>query len=170
MTQGMNGFVRGKDTVGDVTKILRTFDFFRRGDNLRSGYAYYCGRCKQEGIMPISFRDWARADQEYDLEWEAVNYDYEQETKTSERERLNMIAEEEISQASDFESDEAMDAKHIRLRGSLALKYPPREASCRHECGLDDYRKSEGKPPVQHRCFLAVGHQGPCEFSSECVA
>lgn len=55
------------------------FDGFRRSDNLRSGYAYYRERCKQKGITPISFRDWAKVDQEYDLEWEAASYEYEQQ-------------------------------------------------------------------------------------------
>lgn len=58
---------------------VSTFDVFRKGDNLRAGYAYYCGRCKQEGIAPVSFRVWARADSEYDLEWEIAKYEYEQE-------------------------------------------------------------------------------------------
>lgn len=66
-------------------------------------------------------------------------------------------------------TDEEINAKHIRLRGSLDLKYPRREASCRNECGVDDYPKHKDRPPVQHRCFLTIGHKGSCEFSSECV-
>lgn len=66
-------------------------------------------------------------------------------------------------------TDAEIDAKHISLRGSLKYKYPPRESSCRHECGASDYFKVVSKPPEHHRCFLAIGHQGDCEFSSECA-
>lgn len=81
---------------------------------------------------------------------------------------MEMVMEAEEEEIGGM-SDEEINAKHIRLRGSLDLKYPRREASCRHECGVDDYPKHPDKPPVQHRCFLAIGHKGPCEFSSECV-
>lgn len=84
-----------------------------------------------------------------------------------------MLAEREIEIGLDDTdggmTDAEIDAKHIRLRGSLALKYPPREACCWNECGLDDYFQRNGKPPKQHRCFLTNRHQGPCEFSSECA-
>lgn len=84
-----------------------------------------------------------------------------------------MIEEEELVAESEYiggMSDEEINAKHVRIRGSLALKYPRRENCCRNECGINDYRQPNGKPPIQHRCFLAVGHMGSCEFSSECVA
>lgn len=81
-----------------------------------------------------------------------------------------MIEETEI--ASKSEVDEPMgryDRKHIRIRGSLAYKYPPKDSRCRLECGLIDYAKIIDKPAVGHPCFLAIGHSGPCEFSSECA-
>lgn len=60
-----------------------TFDVLKKGDNLRYGYAYYVGRCKQEGITPIDFRTWARVDAEYDIEWEAARRYYEEALNNS---------------------------------------------------------------------------------------
>lgn len=81
---------------------------------------------------------------------------------------MEAVLEMEEEQVECGMTDAEIDAKHIRLRGSLKYKYPPRESSCRHECGNTDYYKVAGKPPIHHRCFLAVGHDGDCEFSSEC--
>lgn len=62
--------------------------------------------------------------------------------------------------------------KHKRIRGSLELKYPPKESCCRKGCGYQHYKvEIRGKTETrQHPCFLAIGHEGPCEFSSECAS
>jgi hypothetical protein len=68
--------------------------------------------------------------------------------------------------------DESLNKKHLRLRGSLKLKYPPREARCRSTCAGVDYLVMSGPNKTQlagHPCFLAIDHAGPCEFSSECA-
>lgn len=62
-------------------------------------------------------------------------------------------------------------AKHRQLRGSDTLKYPPtREKRCKLRCGLDDMAEGEGtkRHTTDHICFYAVGHSGPCQWSSEC--
>jgi hypothetical protein len=66
---------------------------------------------------------------------------------------------------------EGYNAKHKRIRGSLALKYPPKESRCGGECGRLDYRvEIRGREQVKHHpCVLAESHKGECEFSSECV-
>jgi len=61
-----------------------------------------------------------------------------------------------------YMTDAEIDAKHIKLRGSLKLKYPPREACCRVRCVQGD-NQTRG-----HQCFLTSGHDGSHEFSSEC--
>lgn len=66
-------------------------------------------------------------------------------------------------------TDIEIDRKHVCLRGSLRSKYPPREVSCRKQCECGDYYKFNDRPAANHRCFLADGHKGPCEFSSECA-
>lgn len=70
-------------------------------------------------------------------------------------------------------TDEEVNAKHLRVRGSDRYKYPPNESRCKAECGIEghcvDTHRFTGKTRiVQHRCFLALGHGGFCEFSSEC--
>lgn len=40
-------------------------------------YADYVQRCKERGVDPVSFRVWAKADDEYEREWEIANYEYE---------------------------------------------------------------------------------------------
>jgi hypothetical protein len=65
---------------------------------------------------------------------------------------------------------ENINRKHRLIRGSMELKFPPKEARCRNTCGElhcevpieDEYRW------VEHPCFLKPGHVGDCEFSSEC--
>ena len=42
-------------------------------------YADYVQRCREHGISPVSFRVFAEADDEYELEWEIANYEYEYE-------------------------------------------------------------------------------------------
>jgi hypothetical protein len=64
-----------------------------------------------------------------------------------------------------------INAKHIAIRGSLAYKYPPKESRCREKCGLADMSVIDNKSIrkyVDHGCFLAIGHKGECQFSSEC--
>lgn len=64
-----------------------------------------------------------------------------------------------------------INAKHVAIRGSLAYKYPPKEARCRSNCGLNDMPVTDrngNRKLADHGCFLAVGHKGLCEFSSEC--
>lgn len=83
---------------------------------------------------------------------------------------------ENMAQADEHFSEleiKSFNAKHKRLRGSNDLKYPPRESSCKNECGIPEHDVSmnrEGKEMMrrQHRCFLAAGHEGACEFSSAC--
>ena len=67
-------------------------------------------------------------------------------------------------------ADSVLDAKHIHIRGGLALKYPPREGRCSSTCGAFDYEvTNRGKQEDHHHpCLLALSHTGPCEFSSEC--
>lgn len=63
-----------------------------------------------------------------------------------------------------------INAKYVALRGSLLYKYPPKEARCRKECGYLHYviESPRGRRVVEHPCFLAIGHEGWCQFSSEC--
>lgn len=67
---------------------------------------------------------------------------------------------------------ESINKKHRRLRGSDELKYPQRNLRCRSECGVAHYRidMASGAKVRQHPCFLIIGHEEPCEFSSECDA
>jgi len=61
--------------------------------------------------------------------------------------------------------------KHLALRGSLAYKYPPKESRCRHRCELGDMPIADKNQNIKygdHGCFLAIGHKGTCQFSSEC--
>jgi len=58
---------------------LSIFDMFMKGGYLKLGYGYYVERCKQEKVTPVSFRVWAKADAEYDIEWEAAKQDYDDE-------------------------------------------------------------------------------------------
>lgn len=61
--------------------------------------------------------------------------------------------------------------RHKRIRGSHELKYPPKESRCRRACGTLHYEVDtrKAKEYREHPCFLAIGHEGPCEFSSECA-
>lgn len=73
---------------------------------------------------------------------------------------------------SEQEADlERINNKHYRIRGSNDLKYPPNESRCGITCGHrhDFFIDREGHSRAkEHRCFLAVGHEEYCEFSSEC--
>lgn len=73
--------------------------------------------------------------------------------------------EDETSEEAFYMTDAEIDAKHIRLRGSLAPKYPPREACCQKRCGAGDNNSDRDG---QHQCFLVPGHADAHEFSSEC--
>jgi hypothetical protein len=69
----------------------------------------------------------------------------------------------------------SINKKHKRIRGTPELKYPPKESRCRLTCGISGHDwwadKFTGKQREgQHRCFLAIGHRGDCEFSSECTS
>lgn len=66
---------------------------------------------------------------------------------------------------------EGYNKKHRRVRGSLQLKYPPKESRCLKTCGTLHYQVDtrKGKEYREHPCFLAIGHEGLCEFSSECA-
>lgn len=59
-------------------------------------------------------------------------------------------------------TDAQITAKHRRLRGSDALKYPPPHLACIEMCGLCT---------PGHRCFLMAGHtpKDIHEFSSVCL-
>lgn len=59
-----------------------------------------------------------------------------------------------------------IERKHLRLRGTHNLRYPPNAHRCRLRCGLDDMR--DGERVNSHTCFLRSNHDGPCEWSSEC--
>lgn len=50
-------------------------------DPLRYGYAVYCGKCKRDGIEPVSFREWAKISADYDIEWAAADVEYEEAAK-----------------------------------------------------------------------------------------
>jgi hypothetical protein len=68
---------------------------------------------------------------------------------------------------------EGYNVKHKRIRGSSRLKYPPNESRCLQRCGIEAHdtwtHRFTGKVfSTEHRCFLSLGHEGPCEFSSEC--
>lgn len=74
--------------------------------------------------------------------------------------------------------DEALAAKHKRIRGTNALKYPINNGSrCEQLCCLLDLRDDGATNPSQrlrhHRCFLFTSHEGSAEglheFSSECA-
>lgn len=67
-------------------------------------------------------------------------------------------------------TDDEVNKKHRRVRGSDALKYPPNESRCRETCGTrhDRVVTAHGERMVEHRCFLALEHQGYCEVSSAC--
>jgi hypothetical protein len=78
-----------------------------------------------------------------------------------------------------MEDDEVKDPeirgynrKHKLICGSYELKYPPRRERCAGECGVIHYRiEVKGREEVRaHPCFLAFGHKGNCQFSSECDA
>jgi hypothetical protein len=79
-----------------------------------------------------------------------------------------------MDRLTDAEID-SINKKHKRIRGTSELKYPPKESRCHATCGIpaDDAwaHKFTGKfQKGQHRCFLAIGHRGDCEFSSECTS
>ena len=64
-----------------------------------------------------------------------------------------------------------INAKHVAIRGSLAYKYPPKESRCHEKCGLADMPvvdRNQNRKYADHGCFLAIGHKGECQFSSEC--
>lgn len=67
-------------------------------------------------------------------------------------------------------SEQSINAKHYRIRSTHDLKYPPNESRCRAGCGSahDPVPTERGERLLQHRCFLAVAHEGECEFSSAC--
>jgi hypothetical protein len=60
--------------------------------------------------------------------------------------------------------------KHRKVRGSDDLKYPPKDERCGGECGESHYLiEVRGMERMRmHPCFLAMGHAGSCEFTSEC--
>jgi hypothetical protein len=62
--------------------------------------------------------------------------------------------------------------KHKWIRGSSELKYPPKESRCHEDCGERhcEILTATGRKWTTHPCFLAIGHSGKCEFSSECDA
>lgn len=62
-----------------------------------------------------------------------------------------------------------INKRHIALRGSLALKYPRRDAACKATCGKLD-NPSDRSTGGNHQCFLNPHPDSePHEFSSECV-
>lgn len=61
----------------------------------------------------------------------------------------------------------AIQSKHLRLRGTEALRYPDKEDRCGRSCGLGDLPADGKREARDHPCFLGP-HEGPCEFSSEC--
>lgn len=57
----------------------------------------------------------------------------------------------------------SVDARHLALRGTVALRYHPPDSWCDAACNRfdnDNYK--------HHRCPLGAGHAGECEWSSEC--
>lgn len=82
------------------------------------------------------------------------------------------------STVSDFEDEEVLPGmtlkqvndKHVRIRGSIDLKYPPRDQCCLKPCGHNDLRET-GMPARHHVCVLNRHDTGKaCEFSWECLA
>lgn len=76
--------------------------------------------------------------------------------------------------SSDELTDQEMEgymAKHKRIRGSYELKYPPRAFRCERKCGRlhCEVEGQRGIILTEHPCFLAIGHRGECQFSSECA-
>ena len=67
-------------------------------------------------------------------------------------------------------TDDEITDKHKRVRGTHELKYPAKEGRCQKSCGHPHYevRTTKGVRWIEHPCFLAVDHNGECEFSSEC--
>lgn len=67
-------------------------------------------------------------------------------------------------------TDDEINKKHRRIRGSDVLKYPPNESRCKQTCGTrhDRVVTAQGERMVEHRCFLALEHQSDCQFSSAC--
>lgn len=63
--------------------------------------------------------------------------------------------------------DESINAKHLRIRGTLDYKYPPPESACKSGCGAGDDKLN--KKTSDHRCVLAIGHEGDCMWSWECL-
>lgn len=68
-------------------------------------------------------------------------------------------------------TDAEINAKHIRLRGSTALRYAgERQKRCEDVCGFLDLPPDEEDGEWRHhRCFLLAKHKDICEFSSECA-
>lgn len=67
--------------------------------------------------------------------------------------------------------DQRINDKHYRIRGSHDLKYPANRSRCLNRCGIahDLIKDPSGREVARpHRCFLAVGHEGFCQFSSIC--
>lgn len=67
--------------------------------------------------------------------------------------------------------DQRINNKHFRIRGSHDLKYSANKSRCLNRCGIahDWIKDASGREVAKpHRCFLAVGHEGFCEFSSIC--
>lgn len=80
-----------------------------------------------------------------------------------------------IETESEDVQDVAINAKHRKIRGSSELKYPAFDSErCHVNCGLMDLRNIVATRVEDrrrnHRCFLFLGHEGDCEFSSECGA
>lgn len=67
-------------------------------------------------------------------------------------------------------TDAEINAKHIKLRGTTALRYAgEREKRCEEVCGYLDHPPDEGDEDWRHhRCFRVAKHEDICEFSSEC--
>lgn len=72
------------------------------------------------------------------------------------------MSEKQTDQHVSLRDQLTYNAKHVRLRGSERLKYPLMSQACKVECGHGDDKRHD------HRCVLAVGHEGTHEWSSEC--
>lgn len=66
---------------------------------------------------------------------------------------------------------ERINNKHFRIRKSHELKYPGNESRCKQTCGYlhDEVENSFNVMTLkEHRCFLKIGHEPHCQFSSAC--
>ena len=67
----------------------------------------------------------------------------------------------------DYDSDEAIDARHYLLRRTDRLLYYPPEQACLALCDYHD-NLVDGMYG-EHQCYLVPNHDGLCKFSSECL-